>query len=79
MARIHESIQVRAAPRQIWEYVQDYRRRAEWDPTTLRFEPVDSQIIGTHVRVHLRGEPPRRHAAKFLNRLLPFSWRSWRP
>ena len=51
MTHILESIRITATPQQIWEYVQDYRRRAEWDVTTLHFEPVDADAIGRDVQV----------------------------
>ncbi len=53
MTHILESIKLNASPQQIWDYVQEYRQRAEWDATTLRFEPIDSERIGKDVRVHV--------------------------
>ena len=54
MTHILESTTVNASPQQIWGYVQEYRRRAEWDVTTLRFEPLGTERIDKDVRVFVR-------------------------
>jgi len=54
MTHILESIAIKAPPQPIWEYVQEYRRRAEWDVTTLRFEPLDTKRVDNDVRVFVR-------------------------
>lgn len=54
MTHIKESIEISATPRAIWDYVQDYRRRAEWDVTTARFEPIGAVRVDKDVRVLVR-------------------------
>lgn len=54
MTRIQESLEIPAAPRAIWNYVQDYHRRREWDVTMARFEPSDTEQVGKDARVFAR-------------------------
>ena len=54
MTHIKESIQIVATPRTVWDYVQDYHRRAEWDVTTARFEPLNADHVDKDVRVFVR-------------------------
>jgi hypothetical protein len=54
MGHINESIELNATPETIWDYVQDHRRRREWDRTVREFEPIDGAHPDKGVRVRIR-------------------------
>lgn len=54
MSRILESIKLNVPAQQIWDYVQEYRHRSEWDVTTLHFKPIDSDRVDKNTRVFVR-------------------------
>ena len=69
MGRIKESIEITAPPQRIWDYVQDYRRRAEWDATVARFEPVGADRVdkGVTVRIKSAGFPSVEYEALYVS------------
>jgi ribosome-associated toxin RatA of RatAB toxin-antitoxin module len=69
MTHIKESIEIPADPQVIWDYVQDYRRRAAWDVTTARFEPIDMERVEKDVRLFVRtaGRSPMEYEAVYVS------------
>ncbi len=69
MGRIKDSIEIAAPPQRIWDYVQDYRRRAEWDATVARFEPVGTDRVdkGVTVRIRSAGFPAVEYEAVYVS------------
>jgi uncharacterized membrane protein len=69
MSHFEESIEIAAPSQTIWDYVQDYRRRAEWDKTVTSFEPIGTDRVGKGVAVRVKsaGPPPFEYEALYVS------------
>lgn len=51
--RIEEGRLIPAPPEAVWDYVQDYARRGEWDSSVIRVEKVSEGPLGVGGRIRL--------------------------
>lgn len=58
MSRVEDSVEIAARPETIWDYVQDYHHRREWDTTVTSWEPATGDRIGKGVTVRARSAGP---------------------
>jgi hypothetical protein len=69
MGHINESIDLNATAEVIWNYVQDHRRRREWDRTVRQFEPIGGAHPdkGVMVRIRSAGFPAIEYEAIYVS------------
>jgi hypothetical protein len=69
MGRIAESIDISASPQSIWDYVQDYQHRTEWDTTVHEYRPIGTDKVGKGVSVLVKssGFPMNEYEAVYVS------------